>query len=42
METRDQDLSFGTKIYWNLFIIGEDMSSPKKTRGYLPDPVRKR
>ena len=27
LETRDQGLSFGTKIYGILFIIGEDISS---------------
>ena len=38
METRDQELSFGTEIYRILFIIDEDISS-LKTPGYLADPV---
>ena len=35
LKTRDQELSFGTKIYGNLFIIDEDISSRKKTRGFV-------
>ena len=39
LETRDQDLSFGTKTYGNLFIIDKDISSRKKTRGLVMQPV---
>ena len=39
MQTRDQELSFGTKKYEILFIIDEDISPWKKTQGYLSDPV---
>ena len=39
LKTRDQYLSFGTKIYGNLFIIDEDISSRKKTRGFVTQPV---
>ena len=32
METRDQELSFGTKIYGIFFIIDEDISSQKNEK----------
>ncbi len=40
MQTRDQELSFGTKIYEIFFIIDE-ISPWKKTQGYSADPVFK-
>ena len=39
LQTRDQGLSFGTKIDGILFIIDEDTSSLKKTQCYSRDPV---
>jgi len=41
LETREQELSFGTKIYGILFNTIEDISSKKtkKTQGFVATPV---